>query len=955
MKKYILTVLTSVVALAANADRISPRMAAARLNLQTANEPTLVKSQNNIYIFSSKGKNYITSADTDGPAILGIYDDTQDEPVPGLQWLMDAWSESMPRVYRAPIAAEAIGPLMSTLWGQFDPYNSQCPIKDGYRCVTGCTSTAIAQVMRRIGGENPKGTKPYYSNGTTMTFVYDGYTPNYSIMPDVCTSQSQTGASEVAKLMLAVGVANSANYTPTETGAYESDVIYALTEYFGYDPQYTALHKRDKYTQTQWEEMLIGELRAGRPVFYTGGGGKGRHAFVVDGYDGNGLWHINWGWDGMDNGWFALTQLEPPSWGSHFSSNQMAITTVPYGDPNPPSIRSIRSYCTVTDGNKLSVMYSITGTSVTTTIDSAIGIYPDIDTQCQNASQPLACIPLGELELKTSSGYTTGWTPTIASSSVNLPAGAYRLYGVWKYPSDQQWSIADPMGQNQQYSLLTIGQDGTTKASNLPDAQAELTSVAILEEVGYQGKLLVRYTVANKSRLPYTQTRSITITDKNNKTLITHPIDFNILPGTIQTGIAEIPLKANYVSLTSGDYSMSFMSSGQIPFSILSTVAGCTKGEDAVDISTTADYPSHIIAGQNWPHTPLLWNYSGFNKSGTLELLFFGSSQYTPAYTIPLGNHTSEPGTYALKVTPTSIGDIPFGIYTVSYRFCGYEVSPRRHIAVGTEVEGISYIPVADTHAAVAPSPDADYSGTITIPQTITIDGNIYTVTAIAPEAFKGCKSLYSLYLPQSITSIGENAFELTDNMHTLRIASPLQPYPWRGHITPTANPSLNVYVTAYAFDRHNSQDNRLGQTYVEINALQCNAPVDPQVKTGETLSFDITPTPIHENINPEILQYVANSETPDISYSVNYQQGKGWQVNVTPNKAGNHTLTLQHAQQWLDPVTVQLTALPSDTNALHEPECETTEKAYDILGRQTSRHTNGIVISKNGKKIGRK
>ena len=35
----------------------------------------------------------------------------------------------------------------------------------------------------------------------------------------------------------------------------------------------------------------------------------GGHEFVIDGYNGNELFHINWGWGGADNGYFALSVL----------------------------------------------------------------------------------------------------------------------------------------------------------------------------------------------------------------------------------------------------------------------------------------------------------------------------------------------------------------------------------------------------------------------------------------------------------------------------------------------------------------------------------------------------------------------------------------------------------------------------------------------------------------------
>lgn len=54
------------------------------------------------------------------------------------------------------------------------------------------------------------------------------------------------------------------------------------------------------------------ELEAGRPVVYAGyissGGG---HAFVIDGINADGYFHINWGYGGQYDGWFDLQVLTP--------------------------------------------------------------------------------------------------------------------------------------------------------------------------------------------------------------------------------------------------------------------------------------------------------------------------------------------------------------------------------------------------------------------------------------------------------------------------------------------------------------------------------------------------------------------------------------------------------------------------------------------------------------------
>lgn len=220
--------------------------------------------------------------------------------------------------YTQPTVAPLLGNIQ---WNQGDPYNRMCPEYDGVnKAVTGCVATAMAQVMgywkypSQLQADIPGYTTGTYNinvpginKDTDGTYDWDNILPQYN-----SGNFNDDQANAVAKLMYHCGVAVQMNYGPS-SGAFVNPE--RLSKYFGYDQDLMVLVYRESFSMQEWNTLIDNELIAKRPVLYSGQSSSSGHQFVCDGSDGKGLYHINWGWGGYQDGYFDITILNPAKGG----------------------------------------------------------------------------------------------------------------------------------------------------------------------------------------------------------------------------------------------------------------------------------------------------------------------------------------------------------------------------------------------------------------------------------------------------------------------------------------------------------------------------------------------------------------------------------------------------------------------------------------------------------------
>ena len=822
MKKLLIILLTLTLTSAAFAEKVTKQQAlekaqnffkGKRLESTTKNlargaekaQPSDT-TQEDYYVFNAEdnGGFVIISGDDRTPEVLGYADngriDTGNLP-PNLKGWLEEYSKqinalgtienSRTRAHtRTPSTTPkvAIEPLITTKWGQGNPYNNQCPEIDGKHCVTGCVATAMAQVMYyHKWPQEACPTIPQYTTGTRQIEMpaLPPTTFNWSAMRDRYWEGEQgESADAVAELMRYCGQAVEMNYNVDESGAFE--MPRHLIQYFGYSKN-AKFVTMSQYTMSQWEDILYKELSEGRPMLYGGCSLTTAHEFICDGYDGDGYYHFNWGWNGDANGFFLLSSMfNEAIWGGYVSGQTAIIGLEP--DNGASTIPYIYGYhggdLTQTEYLRSSTSENFSNISLTegayiqyevaenqdVTLEYGLGLYKD--------TQLLSVLDQSSAILSLNSN--TVYKQTNVAFGKDLENGIYQIRSIYKFSGDNDWEACADSYIN--YIVATISANNLTlrKVSEIGTENATYT----VNNVNYSCKFgLHRPVVAivNLTNTGDTNQEMIFFWVKNENGGLSFIASAcgSIEPG--KTGDVSFPIhslelydKDEQVVITADPNGSRIMWEDTYHFSKgVAQHLICNEYHiDNYSYGVLRDNEFHLTlnltnSGENIYDDVISYEFQEYVHDGSGY--FFVKDRKSIAALINPGEtkdveivipHLENNNSYNLYLT--YYGEWEGG---GGYGYSFNELPSYLTFLVANntiEIDGLnySYTPSSKT-ASVIPG-DYKKIESLSIPSTITVEGVLYSVTEIAPKTFKECH-FQSVSLPKGVMSIGSDAFQSSE------------------------------------------------------------------------------------------------------------------------------------------------------------------------------------------------
>lgn len=503
------------------------------------------------YVFNvGNDKGFVIVAGDDAVSPILAYADRGDfserEMAPAAKAMLDSYAQQIEMIQQNPslaVAAStsyaAIEPLVQTKWNQGAPYNYMCPTISGEeeQSVTGCVATAMAQIIyyhkhpveqtKAIPAYEFPGADPVTLNWDAMQLTYTG-----------SEAEDDPSALAVAQLMVLCGKSVKMSYSSSASGAASESVPAALKEYFDYDGAAHMVY-RDEYANADWEKMIYDELAAKRPVYLSGRSVSGTsevgHAFVCDGYDGEGLFHINWGWGGMSDGFFRLTLLNPDDHGTGgnngsggFNIDEGAIIGIQpnQGGTSQEVAQMTLDYFAATEEtvtrNSIFGSFSVpvnaacwNNTAQTLSVELGLAYY---DESNEMVGEPSG---LGSYSLDT--GYGLSYDGQQLSMGDGIKEGTYYVKFVHKVNGSDEWTLMK--NADKYYLELQVNGTTATIVNHAPQQDFVVNDVNVQGNMSVGSQQTFTYNITNTGNT-YTQKVTFFV----NKEIVSQ-IGLNLDPG----------------------------------------------------------------------------------------------------------------------------------------------------------------------------------------------------------------------------------------------------------------------------------------------------------------------------------------------------------------------------------------------------------------------------------------
>ena len=225
-----------------------------------------------------------------------------------------------------PAQTTGTGGWLETNWHQQSPYNQFCPVDPvtGGRSIAGCPSIALGMIINYYQNLNEtvfSDADDYYHNYAGREYMIDddheeldflSFTEINSFFDSIANKyamQEAINSEEASALCFAAGVAATQVYTSSASGTFGVDQAYEAYQKFGF----ISAELVDE-TTTDVYSILAENMMEGKPAHLAVTDPPPvsvGHNLVVDGYNTDDYFHLNFGWGGSYNSWYLIPEGLP--------------------------------------------------------------------------------------------------------------------------------------------------------------------------------------------------------------------------------------------------------------------------------------------------------------------------------------------------------------------------------------------------------------------------------------------------------------------------------------------------------------------------------------------------------------------------------------------------------------------------------------------------------------------